>query len=200
MGNEQTQKSESGLKKAFSYLDSMLVSGEALQTSTVQRRLFALTHRRALVAATSGRLIGMTRGLIGGFSPVDLRWQDIKTAHIKAGIFGSTLTITALTQPDLASGGAVRGFQFSGLRKAEAQAVYRICQAQEQAWREKRRQRELEEMRAKSGGFQGSFGDSTVAANESPTERLQKAKAMLDQGLITDSEYETIKAKVISQF
>ncbi|RQS17969.1 hypothetical protein DIE03_36545 [Burkholderia sp. Bp8992] len=187
------------MPKAWSYLDSMLVTGEAVQESTVQRRLFALLHRRALVAATSGRLIGMTRGLLGGFSPVDLRWQDIKTAHIKAGIFGSTLTVTALTQPDLASGGALRGFQFSGLRKAEAQAIYRICQAQEQAWREKRRQRELEEMRAKSGGFQGSFGDSVATASESPTERLQKAKTMLDQGLISDSEYETIKAKVISQ-
>ncbi|WP_197689367.1 hypothetical protein [Burkholderia pseudomallei] len=73
------------LPKAWSYLDSMLVAGETVQESTVQRRLFALLHRRALVAATSGRLIGMTRGLIGGFSPVDLRWQDIKTAHIKAG-------------------------------------------------------------------------------------------------------------------
>nr|WP_232343183.1 SHOCT domain-containing protein [Burkholderia pseudomallei] len=166
----------------------------------MQRRLFALTHRRSLVAATSGRLIGMTRGLIGGFAPVDLRWQDIKTAHIKAGIFGSTLTVTALTQPDLASGGAVRGFEFSGLRKDEAQAIYRICQAQEQAWREKRRQRELEELRAKSGGFQGSIGAPDTANNETPTERLQKAKAMLDQGLISDSEYETIKAKVISQF
>ncbi|WP_208450627.1 MULTISPECIES: SHOCT domain-containing protein [Burkholderia cepacia complex] len=142
----------------------------------------------------------MARGLIGGFSPVDLRWQDIKTAHIKAGIFGSTLTVTALTQPDLASGGSLRGFQFSGLRKSEAQAIYRFCQAQEQAWREKRRQRELEEMRAKSDGFQGGFGDSAAAAGEGPTERLQKAKAMLDQGLISDSEYETIKAKVISQF
>ncbi|RQS47168.1 SHOCT domain-containing protein [Burkholderia sp. Bp8986] len=188
------------LPKAWSHLESMLVPGESVQASTVQRRLFALTHRRSLVAATSGRLIGMTRGLIGGFAPVDLRWQDIKSAHIKAGIFGSTLTVTALTQPDLASGGAIRGFEFSGLRKDEAQAIYRICQTQEQAWREKRRQRELEELRAKSGGFQGSFGDPAAANNDNPTERLQKAKAMLDQGLISDSEYETIKAKVISQF
>lgn len=188
------------MPKAWSYLESMLVAGETIQESTVQRRLFALTHRRALVAATSGRLIGMTRGLIGGFSPVDLRWQDIKTAHIKAGIFGSTLTVTALTQPDLASSGGIRGIQFSGLRKKEAQAIYRICQAQEQAWREKRRQRELEELRAKSGGFQASIGDAARTNTESPLERLQKAKAMLDQGLISDSEYEAIKAKVISQF
>lgn len=200
MTERQTTGLAAELRKAWKHLESMLVDGEKVQAATVQRRLFALTHRRSLVAATSGRLIGMRRGLIGGFTPIDIRWQDIKNAHIQAGIFGSTLTVTALTQPDLASGGAIRGFQFSGLRKDEAQAVYRICQTQEQAWREKRRQRELEELRAKSGGFQGGFGDAATVSSESPTERLQKAKAMLDQGLISDSEYETIKARVISQF
>jgi hypothetical protein len=141
----------------------------------------------------------MSRGLIGGFTPIDIRWQDIKTAHIRAGIFASSLKVTALTQPDLASGGAVRTFEFTGLRKDEAQDIYRICQAQEQAWREKRRLRELEELRAKSGGFQGSLGSSTTVATEEPTERLRKAKTLLDQGLISDSEYETIKARVIGQ-
>ncbi|WP_208325588.1 PH domain-containing protein [Paraburkholderia caballeronis] len=58
-----------------------------------------MLHRRSVVAATTGRLIGLDRGLIGGFTPVDIRWQDIKSAHIKAGIFGSTLRVTALTMP-----------------------------------------------------------------------------------------------------
>ena len=185
--------------KARSYLESMLVPGESIQSIAIQRRLFALLHRRSTVAATTGRLIGMSRGLIGGFTPIDIRWQDIKTAHIRAGIFASSLKVTALTQPDLASGGAVRTFEFTGLRKDEAQDIYRICQAQEQAWREKRRLRELEELRAKSGGFQGSLGSSTTVATEEPTERLRKAKTLLDQGLISDSEYETIKARVIGQ-
>lgn len=140
--------------------------------------------------------------MIGGFTPVDIRWQDIKSAHIKAGIFGSTLRVTALTMPDLAIGGAVRPFEFSGLRKDEAQSIYRICQAQEQAWREKRRLRELEELRAKSGGFQGGLGGdgSSASASEDPVERLKKAKSMLEAGLISDSEFETIKARVVSQF
>jgi hypothetical protein len=203
--NDRTPR-EAGLEKAFSYLESMLVQGEAVQCFAVQRRLFSLLHRRSSVAATSGRLIGMSRGLIGGFTPTDIRWQDIKSAHIRAGIFGSDLTVTALTQPDLASGGAVRSFKFTGLRKDDAQAVYRICQAQEQAWREKRRLRELEELRAKSGGFQGSFSpggasapQATAPAADDATSRLQRAKEMLDKGLISDSEYETIKARVISQ-
>ncbi|BDC42978.1 SHOCT domain-containing protein [Paraburkholderia terrae] len=201
MSEEQTKPREAGLEKAYALLDSMLVIGEKIQSTAVQRRLFALLHRRSLVAATTGRLIGITRGLIGGFTPIDIRWQDIKSAHIQAGIFGSTLRVSALTMPDLASGGSIRPFQFSGLRKDEAQAIYRICQAQEQAWREKRRLRELEEMRAKSGGFQGALSrdGATSTSNEDPTERLKKAKAMLDAGLISDSEYETIKARIISQ-
>ncbi|CAE6965106.1 hypothetical protein R70199_07628 [Paraburkholderia domus] len=168
----------------------MLVPGETSICFAVQRRLFALTHRRALVAATSGRLIGMSRGLIAGFTPTDIRWQDIKTASIRAGIFGSELTITALTQPDLASGGAVRKVQFIGLRKVDAQAVYRVCQAQEQAWREKRRLRELDV----------SFtGDPSATPKANLTERLKHAREMLDTGLISDSEYETVKARIISE-
>ena len=36
-----------------------------------------------------------------------------------------------------------------------------------------------------------------VAAGGDPTDRLRKAKEMLDDGLITDAEYETIKARVV---
>lgn len=200
MSEDQTGVQEDIPNKVLSLLNSMLVSGEKIQAVAIQRRIFSLLRRRSLVSATSGRLIGMTRGIIGGFTPVDLRWQDIKTADIKVGIFGCTLTITGLNQPDLASGGAVRGFQFSGLRKDDAQAVYRISQGQEQSWREKRRQRDIEEMRAKSGGFQGTISDQSSQSNEDPIERLKKAKALLDQGLISDSEYEAIKARVINQF
>lgn len=133
MSEEQAKLREAGPERVYAPLDSMLVTGEKIQSTAMQRRLFALLHRRSVVAATTGRLIGMRRGLIGGFTPVDIRWQDIKSAHVKAGIFGSTLRVTALTMPDLAIGGAIRPFEFSGLRKGEAQAVYRICQAQEQA-------------------------------------------------------------------
>lgn len=201
MSEDQKQKMDAGMKKSFSHLKSMLVENETIQHFAIQRRLFALLHRRKAVAATSGRLIGVSRGLLGGFDPVDLRWQDIKSAHIRAGIFGSDLSITALSQPDLAIGGTVQKFVFTGLRKAEAQAVYRVCQAHEQAWREKRRLRELEELRAKSGGFQGSLGGSEFkeSGHEGSTSRLKHAKDMLDQGLISDSEFETIKAKIISQ-
>ncbi len=64
--------------------------------------------------------------------------------------------------------------------------------------------RELEELRAKSGGVQisgngGSYGTANSAAGESEaTRRLRQAREMLDAKLISDSEYESIKAKIVS--
>ena len=65
-----------------------------------------------------------------------------------------------------------------------------------------RRVRELEELRARSGGMQISSGPAAVpaapgAASE-PVRRLQEAKQMLDSRLITDSEYESIKARILA--
>ncbi len=193
---------ETGLERPLQHLRSVLIPSETLEAWAVQRRVFALSHRRLLVAATSGRLIVITRQLLGGFDVSDVRWQDLEEVTLHVGVFGAELTVRAGSATDLASqgaGGGVRRLNFPGLRKEQAQAVYRICQAQDQAWREKRRVRELEELRARSGGFQVGSGPVPGAAGQSEAvRRLQEAKQMLDQRLITDSEYEAIKAKIVS--
>ena len=192
---------DSRLKAALGQLQGLLVPGETLQTYAVQSRLFALSKRRVLVGATTGRLIALYRNLFGGYRVNDLRWQDLKDVRLNVGIFGADITVTVLDQSDLASGEQTGGsLLLHGLRKDQAQAVYRTCQAQEQAWREKRRVRDLEELRAKSGGLQlGSSGLGSPASGDTdPVERLKAAKEMLANGLITDAEYEAIKAKVVS--
>jgi hypothetical protein len=192
---------EPRLVQALEQLESLLVPGETIEALAVQRRLFALTHRRTLVAATSGRLIGIRRGLFGSFHPTTVRWQDIKEARLDVETFGARLTVLFLGSPDLAIAGNVATLVFSGLQKSQAEAVYRICQAQDQAWREKRRVRELEELRAKSGGIQlGSPGPGAgpSGAQDDVVARLEKAKAMLDKGLISDSEYEALKARIVN--
>src|SRR4051794_41215290 len=130
-----------GASRALDALRTLLIPGEQLESWAVQHRLFALTHRRRLVAATSGRLLSVSRGLFGGFDTEDIRWQDLDDAQLRVGIVGATLSVVAFASTDLASAspGTARTLVFPGLRKAEAQAVYRACQAQEQAWREKRR-------------------------------------------------------------
>jgi hypothetical protein len=191
--------------RALDPLRSLLIPGEQLEAYAIQRRVFALAKRRVVVGSTSGRLISVARGLLGGYDTNDVRWQDLRDADIKVGILGATLSVTAFVTRDLASAeGAQHTLVFPGLRKEQAQAVYRLCQAQAQSWREKRRVRDLDELRAKSGGI--LLGQAPAAAtpsgtgegDNSPSARLERARDMLLKGLITDAEFEQIKAKIVA--
>jgi Bacterial PH domain len=200
--SELSAMDEPGLERALAQLRSVLIPGETVEACAVQMRLFALLHRRQLIAATSGRLVVLTRKLLGGFDVTTIRWQDLEEVTLHVGMLSADLAVRAGKATDLASlatSGAQR-VEFRGLRRDQAQAVYRICQSQDQAWREKRRVRELEELRARSGGIQVS--QAPVGAGGAPesgaVRRLQEAKEMLDARLITDAEYEAIKAKIIS--
>ena len=190
---------EPGLEKPLEHLRSILIPSETLEAWAIQRRVFALNHRRLLLAATSGRLILLTRKLLGGFDVSDIRWQDLEEVTLRVGMLGADLLVRAGKATDFASQSAqgAQRIEFRGLRKDQAQAVYRICQAQDQAWREKRRIRELDELRARSGGIQVSSGPTTQAQGDA-VRRLQEAKQMLDNKLITDAEYEAIKARIVS--
>lgn len=190
------------LNKALEHLNSVLVAGETLEAWAIQRRLFALTNRRILIAATSGRFIKIQRGILGGFDMTDFRWQDLGDAKIKVGIFGADIFMKIFGSTDLAiSKDANQVLVLPGFRKEQAEQIYRLAQAQDQSWREKRRIRELEELRAKSGGV--TIGTNTGSqqagnASEDAATKLEQAKQMLEKKLITDSEYESIKARIIS--
>ena len=201
--------SDRGVYDSLEALRSLLIEGEKIEACAVQRRIFALRHRRIMVGATTGRLIIVHRGLFGGFTPIDLRWQDLRDATLTVGVFGATLRVAAYRSSDLATTeGPPSNIVIPGLRKLEAQEVYRACQTRAQAWREKRRIRELEELRAKAGGIQigagarGMASSSVGSADEgdtSPMARLQRAKEMLQNGLLNDAEFEQIKAKILAE-
>ncbi len=204
-------------------LNTLLVAGEALVCHGLQHRLYALIHRRKVTAATTARFIHMTRPLLGGYHPVDIRWQDLKDARITVGMFTASLAVTYYAnRSDTAAGdGDERTLRCASLTIEAAQGLYRECQAQELAWREKRRVRTMEEMRASSGGVQiatGVYGpggtgggfeepprlatsaasaSASASTRDDPVERLSRARAMLKEGLITDAEYEAIKARVV---
>ena len=216
-GQYQGGEGDPGEQKATDQIRSLLIAGEGLVAVALQHRLFALTHRRQAAAATTGRFILLNRRLLGGYDPVDVRWQDLKEAHLKVGLFGATVRIEfSANLSDTAVGEQGGGLiEVTGLRIAPAQALYRECQAQVQAWREKRRMRSIEEMRAQAGGVQIATGvypqgqgaavssDRLIEAQsarppaDEPAQRLARARDMLVQGLITDAEFEAIKAKII---
>jgi hypothetical protein len=196
---------DAGAQRVLATLKDLLTTGETLEAWAMQHRLFALTHRRVCVAATSGRFIWLKRRVLGGYDSDNIRWQDLKETRIQAGIIAAALTLVAQSSADLNIGSEIdRVWTFEGLRKDQAQGLYRICQQHDQVWREKRRVRELEELRAKSGGVQ--FGNAApaypgadAAGGESePVRRLRQAREMLDARLISDAEFESIKAKIVS--
>ena len=176
--------------KALDTLQGVLTVGEKILCYAIQRRLFALFSRRVLVAATNGRVIVISRGLLGGFSMRDFRWQDVADCKISTGIFGADLVFDFVSDMSC---------KVDGLRKEQASALYRHAQAEEQAWREKLRVREIEEMRARSGGVHIGSTPSGVTQSSPVSSRLAQAKQMLDDGLISDSEYEAIKARIVSE-
>ena len=204
MNDSSAAADDLGLGGALATLQGLLTSGETLEAWAAQRRLYALSHRRALIAATSGRFISLKRRLFGGYDSADIRWQDLKETRISAGIIAADLTLVAQSSADLNIGAEVnRVWSFEGLHKDQAQAMYRICQQHDQVWREKRRVRELEELRAKSGGVQISgaspaYSGEAPGAESEPARRLRQAREMLDAKLISDSEFESIKAKIVS--
>jgi len=200
---QSAQTPDVNIDKAIQHLKSVLVSGETLDAWAAQIRLFALTHRRMLIAATTGRFIVIKRSLFGGYDMSDFRWQDLGDVKLKVGIFGADIYLRKFGSTDLAMNKSDSDYlTLKGFEKENTENIYRIAQAQDQAWREKRRVRELEELRAKSGGYNlttmQTGSSATDSSSEDPLSRLQKAKAMLDNKLITDSEFETIKARIIS--
>ena len=188
-------------------IQSLLIPGERLETHAIQRRLFALTHRRLVVGATSGRLIAVRRGLISGFTTEDVRWQDLHDAQLQVGIFGATLTVSAGSGADLA--GAEGGARRLGLRRTPkgpgAGGLSRLpvpgagvageapgARAGGDAGQVRRRA-------PRRRGRRRRRGRGRRAGARSPQARLQRAKEMLDQGLLTDAEYEQVKARILGE-
>ncbi len=196
-------KSRSGggrLAQAIAKLGSVLTPGEAVQDVVFQLRLWAILHRRALVATTDRRIIFFWRGLLGGFNMLDLQWQDVRNAKVKEHFFPAYLgaDITVVSKNG-------RHVRLRGLGSETARKIYSYAQAQEQAWREKNRIREMEELRAKSGGITLTGPGNAMAppgmqasTTEDVLRKLKEAKELLDADAISDAEYEAIKARVLN--
>jgi hypothetical protein len=209
---EHSGATDAGSGPIWDQLQTLLIPGESVRAFALQHRVYALWHRRHVAAATTGRFIFMTRPILGGYNPFDLRWQDLKDAKLEVGMLSATLTLVhSANMSDTAVGeGESRVLAVKGLTIPAAQAIYRECQAQGQVWREKRRVRSIEEMRAQAGGVQVATGvypsegraepaiaQGAASRDEDPTQRLGRAREMLNQGLISDAEYEAIKARIV---
>lgn len=154
----------------------------------------ALGQRPDAVAATNNRVIIFQRHRFRGFDFHDFLWEDVANVKINQNTLSSSLQCT-LTNEET--------YQTSNLVKDQARTLYTICQQKEQEWRERRRVRKMEEERARAGGTQISLpegGDvGQTSPVDDPVEKLAKAKEMFDKELISEAEYETLKANILQK-
>lgn len=190
------------IDKVYAKLQDTLMEGEGLVSKGVDCRPFALFSRRQVLGITTSRVIRLERGLLGGFKMKDFQWKDLVDAqmseYVLPSLCGSCLSFKT---------------QFMSLvfhpSSPVATEMYKFAQKEEQAWEEKRRIREMEETRAASGGVMfagGGISSPSQQANQnsnslsmSVADELVKLKNLMDQGVISDVEFNEMKSKLLSK-
>jgi hypothetical protein len=197
---------ESDLRKAIAQekLASTLMASEQSLSEAIQFRLCALVSRRLVVAATNSRVILIKRAMLGGFRMKDYQWKDLHDAELSENVlpnlFGSRLSFAIRRDGE---GPTVDHLVIDGIDGRLASQIYSTAQEQEQAWEEKRRVRTMEEARASSGGITlGGFpspAGPAAPAGGTTLDELERAKRLLDSGVISDAEFNEMKSKILSR-
>ena len=189
---------------------------EAVIEKGIDKRPFALTSRRQVFAVTNSRIIKIARRRLGGFEMEDFQWKDLKDAQVSENVLSSLCGSTLIFEADnreirLGSGLENKNFKFYPEYKVGSNA-YKFSQQAEQSWEEKRRIRAMEEKRAAAGGIM--IGQSTSPSvstgmgsqeNQNTTpkidlaDELLKLKKLLDEGIISDAEFQEMKSKLLAK-
>jgi len=203
------RKSEIRAKKAYSKLTDILMKDEAIIEKGIDKRPFALFSRRQVFAVTNSRVISLKRGLLGGFQMKDFQWKDLEDAQVSENVFSSLCGSSLSFKADF-NGVSMLIEVFPELKIASK--AYKHAQQEEQSWEEKRRIRGMEEKRAKAGGIMiGQNTSPTVSTglvsqeeqnlNQKIdiTDELFKLKKLLDEGILSDAEFQEMKSKILAR-
>ena len=208
------KRHESALEK----LGQTLMPDEFLAVEAIQLRPFALFARRKSIGITNSRIIVIARGLFGGYTMRDIQWKDLQDAELGENVLpelcGSSLSfsyrksdfgsVSKRRQDRTASNGSGPELAVGGVPSDFARLIYARAQAEEQAWEEKRRVRAIEETRAAAGGVYLNTGaaaqpDLSERKGASLLDDLKDLKQLLDNGVISDAEFQEMKAKIIAR-
>ncbi|WP_299287015.1 PH domain-containing protein [uncultured Mucilaginibacter sp.] len=206
------QQEPKAVEKVYSRLNDLLNSGEEIIYIAVQKKpLVNITPD--CVAITNKRIFFFTAANFGlSIKFMDFVWKDVVEVKIKEELLGAVFSIKTLN-------GAETSVDF--LPKVQARKLYQYGQEREQAEREERRQRDLEEKRAASGTIHTDLPRFASTQNqpepiaapkpvETPkpaeevkpdelTAKLKKLKMLFDNGLITQEEYNQKKLELLSE-
>lgn len=182
------------VEKIVQRISGLLTKGEEIQYIAVQK-MPLFNYSPGSVALTNKRIIfcrPTTFGLSMDFE--DILWKEVLDAHIREEMLGAVFTVKK-TDQDLLT--------MEYLPKAQARLLYRYSQEKEEEMAEFRRQRELEDSRARAGGgvfvnTNGEKKEKTVAQND-PVATLKKLKELLEADLISQEEFDTKKLEILSK-
>lgn len=191
--------SKSAEKASQKLLDSTM-DGESIISSSIEMRPYALFTRRSIIGITNSRIIYLKRPILGGFKMIDIQWKDLIDAELSQNIIpnicGSEFSCSHSVDKNKITINIPTEIAFE---------IYNHAQKEEQAWEEKRRVRKIEEDRAKAGGTYITSPTSPPPVQSQPSvgtsslDEIKKAKEMLDQGIISDAEFNELKSKILNQ-
>lgn len=176
-------------------LQKVLTSKEIVLAAATQHWSHALFYP-AVVVLTDRRLLICKPGMFGRMDFTDYAWREGMKVHAQAGMLTTMLTVSANCREVDGKCQAITA-QVYGLEKELALRLYTKAQQLEEQWREILRAEELKRMLAQSGA-------ATIYANPMTpfnplSSRLDALKALVDQGVIGQAQFDTIKAEVISR-
>jgi hypothetical protein len=177
------------LQRALRVTQKILTEGEVHLAVAVQQKPIANILPHSIVV-TNKRVILYTPKLFKATFE-DYLWRDIEHVHLTDRFFGSKMIFT------FSKGRLVATY----LPKDQAKKVYAIAQAKEEEWVEKWRLRRIEEDRARSGANHIVIGkgDDHSGDGQGATikTRLLELEALLQEGLITQDEYQLKKIEIL---
>jgi hypothetical protein len=193
LNEEQNPKD---VEKLLNKVQGLLTLGEEVEYIAVQKKP-AINLSPDCIALTNKRIIfcrPKNLGLSMDFQ--DYLWKDIADCHMKEGILGADFKIKTIK-------GQMNMLDY--LPKSQARKLYQFAQGKEEEMHNFRRERELEDKRAAAGGgitvnTVGSIPQNqNTEQKEDPVETLQKLKRLLESEIISQEEFDTKKAEIISK-
>lgn len=197
-------------EKVLGKLRDMLISGEAIVYLAIQKKP-AVTLIPDCIAVTNKRLFFCLPGNLGLTTNfVTFTWDDIKEVSFKEEFFGSKFIAVPQRGENVA---------IDYIPKVQARKLYQFCNEQLEKKKELDRNRSFDEkISPESGASESDYTSYTEIEEESvpyisqamPTEpapeaedevtlKLKKLKTLFEKQLITQEEYESKKADILSQ-
>lgn len=183
----------------YSKVAQILAPGEDILYIAVEKKLVMNIAPECAVLSNK-RFIKYKPKKLGGFSFEDHMWRDLHEAHIKEGMRGATITMKTRDGHILS---------VDDLPKAQARRLYAYAQSMEESVLKARMEWGLIEKRAGAGAITMTGITNApqpvpqaipqAAPQEDPMETLAKLKKMVEAELITEEEYNTKKAEILSK-